>query len=298
MGVMYEFICPARRQYVNPCTKYSTLMENGHALGVGLLLCDERRVHDGPLSIAGSWAGCVFYIVGDSDGGPLEKLGLTDLITEAKAADPSELGALDDLYHFAYRRFEDIATPIEDALEALLPGADRSDSHERMPNTFADAVGPYAGGEQFCVVCPEMRQYVDPSTLGERTTIDRVFLGWPGRAVGDLILRESWAGPIYTAGSRSQSLPLGIPSQTTTTVCQNLYAIAHAEYEEVTLEALQIFHHTQDVLDDAASSDRLFVAIGDAAYGSGGSYWKDGLTRTLGKEWPKHWANARKRLGM
>ncbi len=295
MGVYLNFVCPGKRQFLDGMSKFSELRESHYALATGLLMCDEQRVTDGPLAIAGRWAGYAVYLVGDSGGAELTDLGLTALAQEAALADPIDQIMLSSLYYFARRRFEDVADAALAAVNELLPAGD---SPVDGGTTASPRVaGAYGAGEAYCIVCPSEWQYIDPRRLGERPTIDRVLLGWPGRLVTRLMLEGLWRGPMYAAGERSQTFPAELPVRSTTRQCRNLFEVAAAEYEDVTLAAARTFQWADELATEAESNDALLVALGDAAYGPEGSCWQAALARTFGQDWPKHWASAQKRCG-
>jgi hypothetical protein len=295
MGVSYDFVCPPKRQHLNPWSKYSTLMETPYALGLGLLLCDERRLHDGPLAIAGTWAGSEIFICGDSSADPtLAEAGLEELFAERQRAHPDTV-LIDSIWHVSQGEFDDVELATFQALHALLPGVDLSGLAERVPAAVAEVMGPYGDGEQFYVVCPEKQQYVDPRQLGERATIERALLGWPGRIVGDLLLHREWRGPVYVAGEFSKPCPPAIETPMLPHE-KNLFYVAQSEFAEVSLTSLlkRAWLHFDDLLADAQVNDRLFVALGKAANGADGQPWQAALARTFGNDWRKHWSLAAK----
>lgn len=136
-------------------------------------------------------------------------------------------------------------------------------------------------GQYFIVVNPAKREYLDASRFDENVKNDGAIFGWHGMALGLLIrnawskrpypLIGSWAGdPVLTCGDYAPAFPPGCEALAESGNYPTLYALAEAEFQDISDQAILMLCLSDDsdeaarmLVAEAKTSAYLLAVLGD-----------------------------------
>jgi hypothetical protein len=156
-----------------------------------------------------------------------------------------------------------------------------AEAHERFPTN-----------ERFIVVNPASRQYINAEWFGFMSHIPASLDGPHGHLMAQLMHRNYWNPPIYLAGELSAPNPPGIETATAERPTRNLYETAFAEFEDISLSAMDSMNWAEIVREGAAREDRVLIAMGNAV-SMGYDQIIPHLIQHVGEDWSKKYKAAR-----
>jgi hypothetical protein len=323
----------AKRQCINigllgDNNKWSGLLTGLHARALGLLLCDERRSEEWPLSLVGSWAGDVLFLPHDEQAPTIARDESTEIlpygIETRTPAQPTR-----NLYGMATREFEEMTgavlamlnefdPPLGGSVPGTLERLRRWSSVLRGAAGQADVVariarretaGPsppaaaaFPAGERFLVVDPARGEYVNPVRLGEDPTAGHLLGGCDGARLRN---RLHWCMPtdqsIYAAGEFSTPNPHGLVTGTAANPRRNLYQAALAEYRDITCEDLPLDEYCLDgtfasrLVRNASENDGLLPELWELVDRGGHKPLEEELIAQFGAGWRQRADAARRK---
>ena len=336
MGAYYQVVNPAKRQFIDlgrlegGCKRWD-LMKGMHARALGLLLCDDRRVSDWPASLFGSWAGDTVVLPNDEEGvmivdkkgRELLRYGIETrtatnpdrnlwwlaeeeyeemsgaMVATLAAVDPSVFNRVPEMIaHLVKTITTATSASMYAHLQPLVAQLQRICEDRQSAFQFSDLNSPYPADEAYLVVNPRAKQYINPAVLGERATLDRLFCGWHGLLVGDMILDRYWEGPVYAAGELSAPDPPGVTTSTPEAPHRNLYATALRDYSDATYLCAQKCQRLESLISEGEENEAILIALGNLVFHSGERTLRAAMNSKLGVDWPKRYAAACRRQGV